>query len=227
MIEDKRPNDSDSQSLSLKNLKVHQIKLLLKEKGLPVSGNKAELIERLKNGSGGINSTQRQKPKPWQYSTAKKELKRALLDPKSPIHHMSVQEIQNSNEQYKQYPKFAKYYKDLKVCVDVEIAQVKSDDTRAEEHIKNNPRNKLNRRGYAHWDTHPAKSMLAKDVTNKMHEGMTPQQLRMTHGAYKEFPPDIFAKRLYAEIAKQRAVKYWAYKRNKEGLANHLNRLTL
>jgi len=52
-----------------------------RQKGLPVSGRKKELVHRLKNGSkkGGP------KPKAWQHSDAKKDLKRALLDPRSHI----------------------------------------------------------------------------------------------------------------------------------------------
>ena len=107
-----QPHDGQS----LHNLKVNQIKFLLREKSLPVSGKKAELIERLKNDSDGKNVKQKKKPKPWQHSTAKKELKRALLDPKSAIHHMSVEEIKSSNEQYTQYSKFSKYYKDERTC---------------------------------------------------------------------------------------------------------------
>ena len=179
-----QPHDGQS----LHNLKVNQIKFLLREKSLPVSGKKAELIERLKNGSDGKKLKRMQKPKPWQHSAAKKELKWALLDPKSAIHHMSVEEIKSSNEQYKQYSKFAKYYKDVKGCVDAEIAQVKLDDVAAEQHIKNNPRNKFNRRGYPHSDTHVAKSMLEQDVANKKHEQMTPRHFRKTRGAYEEFP---------------------------------------
>ena len=66
---------------SLKKLTVEQLKTLLRQKGLPVSGRKKELVHRLKNGSkkGGP------KPKAWQHSDAKKDLKRALLDPRSHI----------------------------------------------------------------------------------------------------------------------------------------------
>lgn len=88
-------------------------------KGLPVSGKKSELIERLQRMNEvkdfipkHANATT--KPKPWQRSDAKKELKRALLDPTSSIHKMSVDEIFKSNNNYKQYPNFLEYYKNLK-----------------------------------------------------------------------------------------------------------------
>jgi hypothetical protein len=65
---------------------IKQLKSLLRKKGLPVTGRKADLMERLKTGY----NIQGPKPKPWQHSTAKKDLKRSLLDPKSPIHCMSM-----------------------------------------------------------------------------------------------------------------------------------------
>ena len=60
------------------------------------------------------------------------------------------------------------------------MAQVQADDIAAKDHIRNNPRKPLNQRGYPHWDTHAAKTMLECDVANKVHERMTPQQLRMS-----------------------------------------------
>lgn len=213
------------------SLTVKQLKALLKEKNLPVSGKKDELILRLKDGESGKRQalTSKPKQKPWQHSNAKKELKRALLDPKSNIHNMSIEDIRNSNEQYKDYPKFAEYYINLKLCVEAEMAQVRADDIAAEEHIRNNPRKPLNRRGYPHWDTHAAKPMLERDIANKVHERMTPQQLRMSANRreYQDFLPKVFAARVHAEVARQKAVKFWAFKRNKQGMIRHMEKLTL
>jgi len=55
----------DSDKMTLKELKS-----LLRKKGLPVASQKADLIERLKTGY-----PQDTKPKPWQHSTTKKDLK--------------------------------------------------------------------------------------------------------------------------------------------------------
>ena len=192
------------------------------QKGLPVSGRKSELIERLKNGV-----PPGPKPKAWQHSEAKKQLKRDLLDPKSPIHGMSVEAIRNSDTRYQQYPNFAKYYKDLRKQVEEEKKQVRFDDVRAREFRKNFPRNRLNERGYPHWDTHPAKQLLEKDVANKLHEKMKPCHLREKRGAYMDFPADVFAKRVYAEIDKQRAARFWAYKRNNARMKKYVKRIEL
>ena len=155
------PAMNTPQPMSLEQLKVPQLQSLLKQKGLPVSSKKAELIKRLKNGSSGVPKP---KPKPWQHSSAKKDLKRALLDPTSPIHNMSVEDIRNSDERYQQYPNFEKYYKDLKAQVEAEKKQVKEDDIAVERHMRNNPRSTNNKRGYPHWDTHAAKQLLEVDV---------------------------------------------------------------
>ncbi len=45
---------------------------------------------------------------------------------------MSIDEIQNSNDQYKQYPKFSNHYNSLKLCMEDEIAQVLADNIAVE-----------------------------------------------------------------------------------------------
>jgi hypothetical protein len=115
----------------------------------------------------------------------------------------------------------------LKAHVEAEIEQVKADDIAAEEHLRSNPRKPLNRRGYPHWDTHAAKKKLAFDIANKVHERMTPCNLRSTRDEYKEFPPKVFAKRVSSEVSKQRAVQFWAVKRNKKGMAKYLEKISL
>ena len=55
----------------------------------------------------------------------KNDLKRAPLDPKSPIHGMSMEQIHALDNRYKQYPNFPKYYNDLKghVALERELIQ--------------------------------------------------------------------------------------------------------
>ena len=163
------PPLKSSHPMPLEQMKVPQLKSLLKLRGLPVSGKKAELIERLKNGASGGP-----KPKPWQHSSAKKDLKRALLDHMSPIHGMTVEGVKQSDERYQKYPNFKKYYNVLKAQVEAEKMQVKEDDIAVETHIRNNPRSALNKRGYPHWDTHAAKQLLEVDVANGAHQRMKP-----------------------------------------------------
>jgi methionine synthase II (cobalamin-independent) len=215
-----RIEEPPPQQRRLEDLTINELKPLLKERGLPVSGRKAALIDRLRNGASGGP-----KPKPWQHSDAKKALKKALLDPTSPIHNMSFEEVLNSDPRYKQYPNFAKYYRDLKKSVEEEKIQVQADDAAARMHLMNFPRSHLNERGYPHWDTHNAKAFLETDVANKLHEKMKPSQLRKTRSAYKEFPPEVFAQRVHREVAKQKAAKFWAHKRNKKGMKKYLKEI--
>ena len=209
-------------STNYNNLTVIKLRDLLKNYGLLISGNKSVLIDRLNVYSGGGLATTN-KPKAWQHSDAKKDLKKALLDPMSHIHRMSVEEIRNSDDRYKQYQNFNKYYKDLMERIKAEKIQVKQDNIAVTRYITDNPRlSQLNKRGYPHWDTHPAKSMLEIDIANKKNESMPLRQLWRTRDVYKEFPADIFAKRVYAEVSKQKAAAFWAHKRNKKGMAKYL-----
>ena len=201
----------------LKDMKKADLKSLLKQKDLPLSGNKEELIERLVLYPNGCPEAPL-----WQYSNTKKYLKRELLDPSSPIHNMSVKDIWNSDSRYKRYPLFPKYYEVLKARVEAEKKQVQEDDVKAERHIKNNQHSLLNKRGYPHWKKHPAKELLEVDVANKVHERMSRTKLQQSRAAYMAFPSEVFNKRVNREIDKQRAAQFWAYKRNKRGMKKYL-----
>ena len=81
---------------SLEQLKVNDRQSLLRKEGLPVSGRKSDLIER------SANPLYRgPKPKAWQYSDTKKDLKQELLKPSSPLHSMTAKEVQNTNKSFK------------------------------------------------------------------------------------------------------------------------------
>ena len=201
----------------LKAMKKVDLESLLKKRGLPLAGNKDELIERLRKYPNGCP-----KATAWQYSDAKKDLKRSLLDPSSPIHNMSVKDIWNSDSRYKRYPLFPRYYKDLKARVEAEKKQVQDDNVKAERHIKNNQHSLLNKRGYPHWNKHPAKALLEVDVANKVHERMSRTKLQQSRAAYMAFPPEVFSKCVNREIDKQRAAQFWAHKRNKRGMKKYL-----
>ena len=78
---------------NLESMKNKELQALLKLRDLPISGKKSELIARLREYSG------RKKPsKAWQYSQAKKDLKKALLDPRSPLHGMTAEAVHNNSQ---------------------------------------------------------------------------------------------------------------------------------
>ena len=107
-----------------------------------------------------------------------------------------------------------------------EKLRVHRDNIAVEKYRQSNPRSYLNERGYPHWDTHPARKLLELDVANNKHQEMTATQLQRTNNAYKEFPTEVFAKRVNREVSKQKAAQFWAYKRNKRGMKNYLRELS-
>jgi len=183
------------------------------------AGKKEDLIERLTNPN-----YRGKKPEKWQHSDAKRHLKKMLLDPSSPIHSMTVDEVQKSDPRFKKYPLFSKYYKDLKTAVEDEKKRVKMDDIEAAKHLQDCKRQKP-RRGYPRWHDHPAKNLLEVDVARKLHKEMPPRKLRRTRPEYIEFPQDVFCKRVNNEVNKQRAAAFWAHKRNKHGMKRYLEDL--
>ena len=205
-----------------KKLKKAELKSLLKKKGLPCGGNVPELVERLQRYPNGYGP--KGPPKKWQYSEAKLKLKKDLLDKNSPIHKMSVKSIWD-DPAYKMYPMFPNYYHALKNKVESEQKEAHLDDIKAKRHINNNPRKTMNKRGYPHWDGHPAEKLLEVDVCRKLHLSMKPSELHKTRKEYEQFPVHIFAVRVNREVMKQRAAKFWAYKRNKEGMKKYLNEI--
>ena len=203
----------------LEEMNVKELKNLLKLEGLPVGGNKSDLIARLRAYSG--------KPKPevdWQYSTAKKKLKKQLLDSSSSVHKMTAEEVWHSDPDYTQYPMFLSYLESLKKRVNDEKKAVKEDDKIADLYYVHFPRNALNKRGYPHWDGHRAAELLAADIENNLHIGKSANKLRATREEYKEFPKDVFSHRLYNEKTKHKAKGFWVHGRNKKGMKKYLQR---
>ena len=194
-----------------------ELKDLLKEKGLSKTGTKKVLVDQLM----GMEPV---KPQKWQYSEAKKDLKKLLEDQDSSIEGKSVAEIYQSDKRYEEWglKKFEKHYESLKEKVEKRKQRINLDDVAVMEHKKNFPRGTKTKRGYPHWNSHPASELLETDIVNGLHEGKTPSELRLTRDAYKEFPKDVFTKRVHREITKQTGAKFWASKRNKKGMKKYL-----
>jgi hypothetical protein len=53
---------------------------------------------------------------------------------------------------------------------------------------------------------------------------MRPSELRKTKAEYMEFPREVFAKRVHAEITKQKADGFWVHGRNKQSMKQHVKR---
>ena len=135
---------------------------------------------------------------------------------------MSIEQIRASDNRYKQYPNFPKYYNDLKVHVALERERIWLDDMLVRTHLRDCPRPARANKGHPHLNTHAAKALLEVDVSNDLHKEKKPQELRKTQIEYREFPIYVFAKRVSQEAAKQRAAQFWADKRNKSGMKKYL-----
>ena len=137
---------------------------------------------------------------------------------------MSIEEVLETDQRYKQYPKFSKYYKDLKESVKEEKETVNIDDLAAKLHMMSFPTPCMNAQGYSNWKGHPAKALLEVDVANGLNE-MGPKKLQLTRIEYQEFSLRIFTKQMAREVDKQRSASYWADARNKEGMKKYLKDL--
>ena len=101
---------------------------------------------------------------------------------------------------------------------------MEDDNIEAKRHLKYCTRSRP-RRGYPRWHDHPAKKLLEIDVRMGGHKKMSSQALRNTRKEYCDFPEAVFYERLVAESSKQKAVVFWAHKRNKHGMKRHLKGL--
>ena len=103
-------------------------------------------------------------------------------------------------------------FKSLKKKLDQLRAQVEFNNQAVSEQKKLFPRSPTTKRGYPHWNDHPAKVHLEDDVHNGIADTMLPRELRMTRLTYQEFPEDIFCVRVHAEKRKQREKTFWVAK---------------
>ena len=160
----------------------------------------------------------------WKNSDGKKFLRKELWDISSPYHSMSIKDIHSSDARFSVYPlkNFTTNFKNLKKKVDGLRVQVDFDDRAVLQHMKSYPRSSHTKRGYPHWNSHPAKQHLEDDVYNKIADTMLPSQLWMTRQSYQDFPQDIFCVRVHAEKRKQREQTFWVAKRNKTAMQRHL-----
>ena len=77
---------------------------------------------------------------------------------------------------------------------------------------KINPTKTHNAKGEPKFDLHPAKPLLIEDIKNKLHERMTPSELRKTRPEYQAFVNKIFKERIYQIVRTQ---KYYNYREDK------------
>ena len=74
-------------------------------------------------------------------------------------------------------------------------------------------------RGKLKFDLHPAKALLRKDVTEKVHLGMKPSELRKTRMEYQEFDAKTFKDQIYQEVRRQKYLNHLAIERENKKAA--------
>jgi len=149
-----------------------------------------------KKGAVDKNTAQEdgQSPVKWEKSDGKKFLKKELWNLDSAFQSMSIKNIHSSDPRFSVYPlkNYTTNFRNLKKKVDGLRVQVDFDEQAFSQHKKSYPRSSHMKRGYPHWNGHPAKEHLEDDVYNRIADTMPPSELRMTRTSYQDFPPDIF-----------------------------------
>lgn len=72
------------------------------------------------------------------------------------------------------------------------------------------------RHGQLIFDRSAAKPLLRQDVIDELHKNMAPEELRDSRDEFKEWPLEIFKRRLRQEIATQKWLYYLEWKRAKK-----------
>ena len=200
----------------LKKLTVKVLQLRLRELELPVSGRKAELIERLL-GRGKTTG----KVKEWKKSKAKLLLLSMFADKNSRVHNMTTEEVYNSHPWFQNYPlsKFGSYLKTIQSAAKNLEDVVREDEREIQSELIAFPRGEMTIRGYPFWDTHTARSLLETDIRDG--EAMKPKELWLSRDGYKEFPLSVFRDHIHQEKRRQREEPGWVVKRNKKAREIH------
>ncbi len=189
----------------------------MRARGLPVSGNKPFLIERLLTGKSS------KKVKSWRKSEAKQLLVSLIYSNKRGVARMSPRAIYESNESFQDYPfeNFQGYLRTIKDSAKKYDEKARVSEREIWSDLTKFPRNPTTIRGYPHWDTHPANNLLEKDVKDGKADSMKPMDLRDSREEYKEFPLKVFRNHVSQEKRRQREEAGWVFRRNKKGREKH------
>ena len=182
-----------------------------------------ESTNHANNNTASKPNSQNKLPK-WKVSEGKKYLEKELEDINSRFHQMSIEDIHGSDGRFSIYPlkNFKTNFKNLKKRIDTTKERVKFDNLAVAAHIANYSRPQRTHGGYPHWNTHEAKQLLENHVRDGTADRMAPRELRGENGAYKDFPPGVFLKRLHSEKQKQKGAAFWVEKRNRKGMKQRL-----
>jgi len=201
----------------LRKLTNEQLKVKLKAKNMPVSGNKAILVDRL------LYPGKYKKKQPWKKSKAKALLMKLLQDRDSRLHNMTPRQVYESHKWYQDYSfdRFKENLKSIKHSIEENFAIVDSDIQIVREELRNFPQSRQGCRGYPRWDKHPAKSLLREDIKEGKYKLGNAKRFQLSRAEYSEFPSSVFRDHIHQERRRQREKKMKVIQRNKKAQKAH------
>ena len=219
--------EADETREGLEKLTNQESKAKCAELGLIQKGKKADLVERLLNPQP---SDYKKKPKleAWKHSRAKALLTRLLMNKESSIHQKTPEEVWESSEWFKQYPKdrFIVNMKNLIKALKARDEIVQSDNALIAAELDSIARlddvdPSFAAFEYPQWYDHPASTLLEEDLKAGLHERMKPKEIYQTRDEYRAFPEEVFRKHIFQEERKQRELPMKILKRNKLAEKKH------
>jgi hypothetical protein len=153
------------------------------------------------------------KPPKWQYSDAKKQLTRDILDGKTD--GMTPQQVYEMHAEYKQYksknfnPNFNRLKKTLQGLQD------RADEDEAAFLHDEALNLRANNKPYPRWGGSVAERLLKIDIDTGKHKTMKPRELQTTQPEYSLYPLKVFRDHVQQELRARCERSYWLA-RNRE-----------
>jgi hypothetical protein len=157
-------------------------------------------------------------PEPWRNSDAKKTLK-TLLESDDFFMNMKENDLYNLSPMlFHPYDKerFVSNVKNMKKAMKDEKALVAFQVDALAQDLKKFPAKSETFWGYKPWCNSAAKTLLQKDVQEKVHLTMSPKDLHQSKDEYKQFPLKVFRKHIYQEDYAQLGRSYWMRKKEQK-----------
>ena len=218
-------NNTNTETLTvdgLRALKNDELRELLKARGMIQRGKKEEMVQRILNPVA-TDFKRAQVLEPWKTSKAKALLLQLLNNTASYVHQKSPEEVWESSEWFKKYPKhrFVDNMKALKTAIEHQGNVIAEDIRLVETELAALNISENTKRGYPHWHKHDAKQLLAEDITLGRNSGRKPQDFQTDRSEYQQFPLAVFRGHIYQENRKQREMPLKIAKRNKLAEKKH------
>ncbi len=207
----------------LRALKNDELREMLKMRGMIQQGKKEEMVQRILNPVA-TDFKRTQLLEPWKTSKAKALLFELINNAASSVHQKSPEEVWESSEWFKKYPKhrFVANMKALQTAIETQGGVIAEDIRLVETELAALNLRENTKRGYPHWHKHNAKQLLAEDIKQGRNSNRKPRDFQTDRSEYQQFPLAVFRGHIYQENRKQREMPLKINKRNKLGEKKHL-----